>query len=84
MKKKLFTEEEEGKIFSAASSTWCYVAHDAREIGVCDIGGAIEMVVDAGRILDIGKLDKAIYERLVAMDYKKIESFLKKNRDKWY
>jgi hypothetical protein len=82
--KSPFTPEEEKQIFLAAGKTWGYVASDAAQLGPVTIGVAIELVLDAGRIQDIGKLNPAIYEKLVALEWKKLSAFMKKNRGQWY
>ena len=79
-----FTQSELDQIFSAASSTWSYVASDAQQIGVNTPKDAVEMVVDAGRIVDIGKLSLDLNARLNGMDYKAIVKLFVKNKGLWY
>lgn len=83
-KTRLFTPEEENQIFQAASRTWGEIESDAAEIGASSISGAIERVLDADRIVTIGKLDPTLYRKIVASDFKKTNSWMKKNRASWY
>ena len=82
--KTVFTPEEEAQIFRAACRTWEYVASDAAQLGVRGVEGALELVLDAGRITNIGKLDSKVADKLYALDWKGMCSLLKKNKGRWF
>jgi hypothetical protein len=64
-----FTPAEATKILSAVQAAWNYVAYDYVQMGGGSISRAeaIEGAVDASRPVDIGKLDKALYQRLIRL-----------------
>ena len=76
------TPEEITKVLAAASSTWSNIASDAAQLGVRTAKGACELVVE--RLVDIGRLDKKIFEKMMKAGWKAVDKFLVKNKDKWY
>lgn len=78
------TEHEISQIWPAASRTWGTIASDAAQLGATSLTDAIELVLDAGRIVDIGKLDKTIYAKLNDLDWKSLSNLMKKNKNQWY
>lgn len=78
--------EEVTAIISAASRTYSYIESDLSQLcgGRITTGDALEMVLDAGRIVDIGKLSPTIYDKLLAMDLEDQDKLLKKYRGQWF
>ena len=81
---KKFTAQEEYQIFAAAAKTWSYVESEAAQLGSTDIDMAIELVLDADRIVDIGKLSKKLCKDLMACNIRECDAFMKKNKNMWY
>lgn len=69
------------KIIAAASRTWAVVASDVASLGRVTLPIALESVLDADRIVMIGKLDSEIIERV---GYSQCEKILRKHKGKWY
>ncbi len=79
-----FTTEEESAIFQAASRTWRYIGSDLAELGPITLSVAIETTLDAGRMVTDGKLSEGLYDRLMAIDYKALDKWMAKNRNRWF
>lgn len=84
-----FTAEEKTEVLRAAVRTWDYIASDVES--VCIEGGdhltidiAIEQVLDASRIITIGKLSPELTVKYNADRSGAFETLLKKDRDRWY
>lgn len=84
VKTVLFNTEEQEKIFSAAARTWSIVESDAHQIGANTVIDAIELVLDASRIVDLGKLDPILYKKILSMPVDEVDSFMKKNKASWF
>lgn len=80
----IFTSEEVHLIMVAACRTWSNIGSDAEAIGIDDLDGAIEMVLDAGRILDTGRLDKDLYKKLMQLPIKYQDAFMRVHAGEWY
>lgn len=78
------TEEEKSQIFSAAARTWQAIASDAAQMGATTISDAIELVFDADRVVDTGRLDPKVAKKFLSMDIVVQDKFLKKNRNQWF
>lgn len=78
------TEEEKSQIFSAASRTWQAIASDAAQMGATTINDAIELVFDADRVVDVGRLDPMVAKKFLSLDIAIQDKFLKKNRNRWF
>ncbi len=76
------TPEEKDKVLAAASSTWSYIASDAAELGVNSAKDAAELVIE--RLVDIGKLDKKLFEKMMKAGWDSVSKFFVKNKAKWY
>jgi hypothetical protein len=76
------TNAEKQQILRAASITWDYVAADAAELGPVDVDLAIELVLDADRIVDIGGLSPKLYEKLIAAGGA-VDTWLKRSKRQW-
>lgn len=83
-KENFFTLKEELQIFSAATRTWSVISIDAAQLRATDIASAIELVLDAGRIVDIGKLSNKLYFKLTSLPVSTQDAFMIKNRNQWY
>tara|TARA_Y100000310_G_C20550418_1_gene747770 strand:+ start:309 stop:536 length:228 start_codon:yes stop_codon:yes gene_type:complete len=72
------TEQEQEEVFKAANST-------VNQISECFITGsldeAIELVVDANRISNMGGLAQETYDKLIQTDFFKL---LRVNKTKWF
>jgi len=75
------TKEEELTVLAAAGRTMGYI-EEALESNA--IGEAIELVVDADRMVNLGGLDKELYAKFCAHDYKVIVRWMTGCRLEWF
>ena len=81
---KDLTDADRTEVLNAAAKTWGTVAGDAAELGPITIGIGCELVLDAGRIRDIGKLNEQAFNKFMDLPYQVQEKFLKNNRGAWF
>ena len=73
MSTKKLTEQEKKKLETAILNVWHYIASDAYQLmegkstKECEAIAA-EMVVDAGRLVDIGGISDELYQSLLGKD----------------
>jgi len=85
-KKATITDEERNQIIAAAARTFQIVGSDLEQLlseegAKMTIGVALEAVLDADRIVSMGRLKSELIERI---GYNEIEKLLKKNRTAWF
>jgi len=80
----LFTPDEESAIFRSASNAWSEMASDAAELGATDINSAIELILDADRIVNLGGLNRILYRKICDLDCNVVDKFMKKNKSEWF
>ena len=75
------TKQETESILKASARTMNYIS-EALESDDIDI--AIEMVVDADRMLTCGELDPELHAKFQSFSYPDIVAFMKSNKFHWY
>lgn len=81
---QVLTPEEETQILQAAARTWSYIASDAASMGATSIRDAIELVIDADRIVSLGGLGPKLYHIFTALPVSTQDAFMIKNRSRWF
>lgn len=76
------TEGEKAQLFVAAARTWSSISSDAAEIGATTLQDAVELVLDADRIVSIGRLPENLYKKV--MESSEAEDCLLKYPRQWF